>query len=93
MEIKHFYDVLDTMVEKCPVVHGKVGSGYSLINCYEDVRRAGQDWRTFSMLPGAEDADGSVTGGADDRERESSAAGAGQGFHRRAVAVMGEVSP
>ncbi|MPY47499.1 cytochrome P450 [Streptomyces acidicola] len=49
---EHFYDVLDTMVARCPVAHSKVGKGYSLLNRYEDVRRAGQDWRTFSSAKG-----------------------------------------
>ena len=47
-----FYDVLDEFVSRCPVAHSKVGSGYHLINRYEDVKRAGQDWRTFSSAKG-----------------------------------------
>jgi cytochrome P450 len=47
-----FYDVLDEFVSKCPVAHSTVGSGYHLINQYEDVKRAGQDWRTFSSAKG-----------------------------------------
>jgi cytochrome P450 len=47
-----FYDVLDEFVSECPVAHSKVGSGYHLINRYEDVKRAGQDWRTFSSAKG-----------------------------------------
>lgn len=48
----NFYPVLDAMVAQCPVAHSKVGDGYSLINRYEDVRKAGQDWRTFSSAKG-----------------------------------------
>jgi cytochrome P450 len=47
-----FYDVLDEFVGKCPVAHSKVGEGYHLINRYKDVKRAGQDWRTFSSAKG-----------------------------------------
>jgi cytochrome P450 len=47
-----FYDVLDEFVSQCPVAHSKVGAGYHLINRYEDVKRAGQDWRTFSSAKG-----------------------------------------
>jgi cytochrome P450 len=47
-----FYDVLDEFVAKCPVAHSKVGEGYHLINRYKDVKRAGQDWRTFSSAKG-----------------------------------------
>ncbi|MEV7085393.1 cytochrome P450 [Streptomyces sp. NPDC093085] len=49
---EHFYDVLDTLVGRCPVAHSTVGAGYSLINRYEDLRTAGQDWRTFSSAKG-----------------------------------------
>ncbi|MFC9427006.1 cytochrome P450 [Streptomyces sp. NPDC056987] len=49
---ENFYDVLDTLVARCPVAHSKVGNGYALINRYEDVRRAGQDWQTFSSAKG-----------------------------------------
>ncbi|WP_181779186.1 cytochrome P450 [Pseudonocardia pini] len=48
----NFYDVLDDMVARCPVAHSTVGTGYHLINNYEDVRKAGQDWRTFSSAKG-----------------------------------------
>ena len=47
-----FDEMLDYMVRKCPVVHSKVGRGYYLINTQDDVRRAAQDWRTFSSAKG-----------------------------------------
>jgi cytochrome P450 len=49
---EHFTDVLDAMVARCPVAHSKVGDGYAVINRYDDVRAAGQDWRTFSSAKG-----------------------------------------
>jgi cytochrome P450 len=49
---EHFTDVLDAMVARCPVARSTVGDGYHVINRYEDVRAAGQDWRTFSSAKG-----------------------------------------
>lgn len=49
---EHFTDVLDAFVAKCPVARSNVGDGYYVINRYEDVRRAGQDWQTFSSAKG-----------------------------------------
>lgn len=49
---EHFTDVLDAFVSKCPVARSNVGAGYYVINRYEDVRRAGQDWQTFSSAKG-----------------------------------------
>ncbi|MGW5105913.1 cytochrome P450 [Nocardia sp. NPDC004123] len=49
---EHFTDVLDAFVAKCPVAHSNVGDGYYVINRYEDVRRVGQDWQTFSSAKG-----------------------------------------
>lgn len=48
----NFTDVLDELVAKCPVAHSKVGEGYYVINRYEDVKAAGQDWQTFSSAKG-----------------------------------------
>lgn len=48
----NFIDVLDELVAKCPVAHSKVGEGYYVINRYEDVKAAGQDWQTFSSAKG-----------------------------------------
>ena len=49
---EHFEDVLEHLVAKCPVAHSSVGPGYRVFNRYEDVRRAGADWRTFSSADG-----------------------------------------
>lgn len=49
---ENFDETLDYLVRKCPVVHSKVGRGYYLINTQNDVRRAAQDWRTFSSAKG-----------------------------------------
>ncbi len=47
-----FEGVLEHLVAKCPVAHSSVGPGYRALNRYEDVRRAGTDWRTFSSADG-----------------------------------------
>ena len=48
----NFDETLDYLVRKCPVIHSQVGRGYYLINTQDDVRRAAQDWRTFSSAKG-----------------------------------------
>jgi cytochrome P450 len=48
----NFDETLDYIVRKCPVVHSQVGRGYYLINTQDDVRRAAQDWQTFSSAKG-----------------------------------------
>jgi cytochrome P450 len=48
----HFFDVLDDMVEHCPVVRSNVGEGYWMVTRQADVRRVGQDSRTFSSAKG-----------------------------------------
>jgi len=49
---ERFEEVLDHLVAKCPVAHSSVGPGYHAFNRYRDVRRAAQDWRTFSSADG-----------------------------------------
>ncbi len=49
---ERFEEVLDHLVAKCPVAHSTVGPGYHAFNRYRDVRRAAQDWRTFSSADG-----------------------------------------
>ena len=49
---ERFEEVLDELVEKCPVAHSPVGHGYHVFNRHEDVRRCGQDWKTFSSADG-----------------------------------------
>ncbi|MEU7811805.1 cytochrome P450 [Pseudonocardia sp. NPDC049154] len=49
---ENFEEVLDDLVARCPVSHSTVGKGYHVINRHADVRRAGQDWRTFSSADG-----------------------------------------
>ncbi|MDN5861402.1 MAG: cytochrome P450 [Pseudonocardia sp.] len=49
---ENFEEVLDDLVAHCPVAHSTVGKGYHVINRHEDVRKVGQDWRTFSSTDG-----------------------------------------
>ena len=49
---ENFEEVLDDLVARCPVARSTVGEGYYVINKHADVRRVGQDWRTFSSADG-----------------------------------------
>jgi cytochrome P450 len=49
---EHFFDILDDMVARCPVVRSNVGAGYWMVTRQADVRKIGQDWRTFSSAKG-----------------------------------------
>ena len=49
---EHFQEVMDFVVQKCPVVHSPTGRGYTVFNTEEAVRTAGQDWQTFSSAKG-----------------------------------------
>lgn len=48
----HFHEVIDLMVQKCPVAHSTVGTGYHVFSTEDAVRRIGQDWQTFSSAKG-----------------------------------------
>jgi len=45
-------EIIDDLVEKCPVAHSKVGKGYYLVSQNKLVREVGQNWRTFSAAAG-----------------------------------------
>jgi cytochrome P450 len=49
---EHFFEILDDMVARCPVVRSNVGEGYWMVTRQEDVRKVGQDWKTFSSAKG-----------------------------------------
>lgn len=49
---EHFFDILDDMVEHCPVVRSNVGKGYWMVTRQADVRKVGQDPKTFSSAYG-----------------------------------------
>ncbi|HUA23398.1 MAG TPA: cytochrome P450 [Steroidobacteraceae bacterium] len=48
----NLFGVLDDMLAKCPVARSHVGQGYWMVSRNADVRRIGQDWRTFSSAQG-----------------------------------------
>ncbi|HZZ48785.1 MAG TPA: cytochrome P450 [Pseudonocardia sp.] len=48
----HFFELLDDMVEHCPVVRSNVGKGYYMLTRQADVRKVGQDYRNFSSAYG-----------------------------------------
>lgn len=49
---ERFEDVLEHLLTECPIARSEVGPGYHVFNRYRDVRRIGQDWRTFSSADG-----------------------------------------
>lgn len=49
---RDFQEVMDFVVQRCPVIRSKTGKGYTVFNTEEAVRKAGQDWRTFSSAKG-----------------------------------------
>jgi len=49
---KQFVETLETHLQYCPVARSQVGTGYWWLSRNEDVRRVGQDWKTFSNAKG-----------------------------------------
>jgi cytochrome P450 len=49
---ERFEEVLDDLVARCPVARSNEGTGYYVINRYNDVKRCAQDWKTFSSTDG-----------------------------------------
>ena len=49
---EHFFDILDDMVAHCPVARSNVGQGYWIVSRQADIRKIGQDHRTFSSAKG-----------------------------------------
>jgi cytochrome P450 len=47
-----YQDVMERLPKECPVARSTVGTGYGIITRYHDVRKAAQDWRTFSSAKG-----------------------------------------
>jgi len=47
-----FVDTLQAHLAYCPVARSTVGTGYWWVSRNEDVRRIGQDWKTFSNAMG-----------------------------------------
>lgn len=50
----HYEEVLDELVDKCPVAHSNAFGGYWLVSRAEDVRRCAQDYATFTTTLGFE---------------------------------------
>ena len=49
---ENFYEILDDLVDKCPVARSNVGTGYWVVARQPLLRHVGQDWRTFSNAKG-----------------------------------------
>jgi cytochrome P450 len=50
----HYDEVLDELLDKCPVAHSKAFGGYWMVSRAEDVRRCAQDYSTFTTTLGFE---------------------------------------
>ena len=50
----HYDDVLDELLDKCPVAHSNAFGGYWMVSRAEDVRRCAQDYGTFTNTLGFE---------------------------------------
>jgi len=48
----NFVPTLEAHINHCPVARSTVGTGYWWVSRNQDVRRIGQDWRTFSNAKG-----------------------------------------
>jgi len=51
-EFCQHHDEVMSELGKCPVAHSKVGSGYTIVTKYDDVRRVAMDWRTYTSQQG-----------------------------------------
>lgn len=49
---KQMYEVLDTQLEHCPVSRSNKGAGYWWVTRNEDIRKVGQNWKTFTSTKG-----------------------------------------
>jgi len=48
----HLTEVMDLHLSHCPVARSRVGKGYWWVSRNADIRRLGQDWKTFSSAQG-----------------------------------------
>ena len=50
----HYGEVLDELLDKCPVAHSKESGGYWIVSRADDVRRCALDYNTFTTTQGFE---------------------------------------
>jgi cytochrome P450 len=60
---EHYDEVLDTLLEKCPVAHSKAFGGYWFVSRAEDFRRCAADHETFTTTLGFEPSRSNEEGG------------------------------
>jgi cytochrome P450 len=53
---EHYDEVIDALLEKCPVAHGKANGGYWVVSRAEDFKKCAQDYETFTSTLGFEPA-------------------------------------
>lgn len=47
-----FDEIVDDLAARCPMSRSEVGHGYWVVNSAADVRKAAQDWKTFTSASG-----------------------------------------
>jgi cytochrome P450 len=60
---EHYDDVIDTLLDKCPVAHSKAFGGYWFVSRAEDFRRCASDYETFTTIHGFEPSRSNEEGG------------------------------
>ncbi|HVE25394.1 MAG TPA: cytochrome P450 [Sporichthya sp.] len=60
---ENYDEVLDTLLEKCPVAHSKAFGGYWFVSRAEDFRRCASDYETFTTTHGFEPSRSNEEGG------------------------------
>jgi cytochrome P450 len=59
----HYEEVLDALLDRCPVAHSTAFGGYWMVSRAEDVRRCAQDYDTFTSTLGFEPNQSNEEGG------------------------------
>jgi cytochrome P450 len=60
---ENYDEVLDTLLEKCPVAHSKAFGGYWFVSRAEDFRKCASDFETFTTTHGFEPSRSNEEGG------------------------------
>jgi cytochrome P450 len=60
---EHYDEVIDTLLDKCPVAHSQAFGGYWFVSRAEDFRKCAQDYDTFTTTHGFEPSRSNEEGG------------------------------
>jgi len=61
---EHYDEVIDALLDKCPVAHSKAYGGYWVVSRAEDFKKCAQDYETFTSTLGFEPSHGNEGEGA-----------------------------